>query len=48
MIIPVNVPETAKAVSIRIEYVGSMGTDLIRVIRLEEEELKAYREEPEK
>lgn len=47
MIIPVNVPDTAKVVSVRVEYVGFLGTDLIRIIRIEGEELEAYREEAE-
>lgn len=47
MMIPVNVPDTAKVVSIRVEYVGTLGTDLIRIIRLEGEELDRYRKEAE-
>lgn len=47
MIIPVNVPDTTKVISIRVEYVGTLGTDLIRIIRLEGEELDRYQEEAE-
>ena len=47
MIIPVNVPDTVKTVSVRVEYVGSLGTDLIRIIRIDGEDLDRYREEAE-
>ena len=47
MIIPINVPDTAKVVYVRVEYVGSLGTDLNRVMTIEGEELDRYREEAE-
>lgn len=47
MRIPINVPDTAKVVYVRVEYIGSLGTDLNRVMVIEGEELEAYREEAE-
>ena len=44
MIIPVNVPDTTEYVGITVKYKGSLGTNLVRVIILEGEELDKHRD----
>lgn len=48
MIIPINVSDTTEYVGITVKYKGSLGTNLVRVIILEGEELEKYREEADK
>lgn len=47
MQIPINVPDTAEMVTVKVYYKGSLGTDLIRVVILGGEDLEKYREEKE-
>lgn len=47
MEIPINVPDTAEMVTVKVYYKGPCGTDLVRVVILEGEELEEYREEKE-